>query len=127
MYEIVYQPDTQFLDIDYYTDEVDEANLIASSTWSLSIDDLDPNYTYSVVELLPNSYINKYKPVNCDGGKIQGADVAHTFETLIEQGVINIVYESLVEPDDPTQAYYEHKVLGFGSFKSALPLDHNSS
>ena len=123
VYEIVYMPDTQFIDINYYTDDVDEDNLIASSSWSLSIDDLDPNYTYSVVEILPNSYINKYKPVNCDGGQIQDADIAHTFESLIEKGVIEIVYESMVEPDDPTQAYYENKVIGFGSFSKRLPLN----
>ena len=121
-YEIVYMPEKQFLDVDYYTDEVKEENLIASTTWGLMIDELEPGYTYSIVDILPNSYINKFKPVRCNGGMIQGAEVAHTFETLVNQGHIDIVYETLFEPDDPTQAYYEPKILGFGSFKTALPL-----
>jgi hypothetical protein len=49
---------------------VDEENLIASTTWDIQIDDLDPRFTYSVVELLPNSYINKFRPMICDGGVI---------------------------------------------------------
>jgi hypothetical protein len=69
-YEIVYQPEPQTLEINYYTDEVDEENLIASTTWDIQIDDLDPRFTYSVVELLPNSYINKFKPMICNGGVI---------------------------------------------------------
>ena len=69
-YEIVYQPEPQTLEINYYTDEVNEENLIASTTWDIQIDDLDPRFTYSVVELLPNSYINKFKPIICNGGVI---------------------------------------------------------
>lgn len=126
-YEIVYMPEKQFLDVDYYTDEVHEDNLIATTTWGLMIDELEPGYSYSIIDILPNSYINKFKPVRCNGGMVQGADVEHTFETLIEQGHIDIVYETLIEPDDPTQAYYEPKVLGFGSFAHDLPLTPNES
>jgi hypothetical protein len=121
-YVIAYMPETQYLDVDYYTDVVDEANLIASTSWGLAIDELEPGYTYSIVDIIPNSYINKYKPVRCNGGTIQGAEVEHTFETLMELGHIDIVYESLYEPDDPTQAYYEQKVIYFGNFLSGLPL-----
>lgn len=127
LYTIVYMPEKQYLDVNYYTDEVDEANLIASATWSLAIDELEPGYTYSIIDLLPNEYINKYKPVNCNGGMVQGVDIPHTFESLIEQGSIDIVYETLVEPDDPTQAYYEHKIIGFGEFNSILPLTEKDS
>ena len=45
----------------------------------------------------------------------------------MEQGHIDLVYETLIEPDDPTQAYYEPKVLGFGSFTHSLPLTPNDS
>ena len=121
-YTIAYMPEVQFLDVNYYTDEVAEENLIASTSWSIQIDELEPGYTYSIVDILPNSYINKYKPVRCNGGMVQGADVAHTFETLVEQGEINIYYESLANPDDPTEAYYEKKVLFWGTPKYALPL-----
>lgn len=122
IYTIAYMPEKQYIDVDYYTDEVDEANLIASTTWGLQIDELDPRFTYSVAEILPNDYINKYKPVNCNGGMVQDADVPHTFESLIEAGAINIVYETLVEPDDPTQAYYEAKIIGFGTFSEGIEL-----
>ena len=126
-YEIIYMPEKQFIDVDYYTDEVHEDNLVASTTWGLMIDELEPGYTYSIIDILPNSYINKFKPVRCNGGMVQGADFPHTFETLVDQGHIDIVYETLIEPDDPTQAYYEPKVLGFGSFTHNLPLTENDS
>ena len=126
-YEIVYMPEKQYLDVNYYTDEVNEDNLIASTTWGLAIDELEPGHSYSIIDILPNSYINKFKPVRCNGGMVQNADVKYTFETLIDQGHIDIVYKTLVEPDDPTQAYYEPKVLGFGSFRAAIPWgDHES-
>ena len=121
-YTIVYMPETQYLDVDYYTDEVDEYNLIASATWGIAIDELEPGYTYSVAELLPNEYINKYKPIICNGGMVQGADVAHTFESLVELGHIDILYETIIEPDDPTNAVYDAKVLGFGTFSKIAPL-----
>ena len=121
-YSIVYMPETQYIDVDYYTDEVDEYNLIASATWGIAIDELEPGYTYSVAEILPNDYINKYKPIICNGGMIQGADVPHTFESLVELGHIDILYETIIEPDDPTNAVYEQKVLGFGRFSKQAPL-----
>lgn len=129
-YTIAYMPEKQFLDVDYYTDEVSEDNLIASTTWGIQIDELEEGYTYSIIDLLPNSYINKFKPVNCGGGLVQDVDVAHTFESLIEYGHVDIVYETLVEPDDPTQAYYEPRVLGFGNFSQQLlmtPGDHSAT
>ena len=126
-YEIVYMPEQQFIDVNYYTDEVHEDNLVASTTWGLKIDELEPGHTYSIVDILPNSYINKFKPVSCSGGLVQGAEVEHTFETLIDLGHVDILYETLIEPDDPTQAYYEPKVLGFGDFSEELPLTPRES
>ena len=126
-YEIVYMPEQQFIDVNYYTDEVHEDNLVASATWGLRIDELEPGHTYSVVDILPNSYINKFKPIGCGGGMVQGAEVEHTFETLIDLGHVDILYETLIEPDDPTQAYYEPKVIGFGEFSEELPLTPRES
>ena len=120
-YVIVFMPETQYLDVNYYTDELDEENLIASTTWGIAIDELEPGYTYSVAEILPNSYINKFKPVICNGGMVQGADVRHTFESLVELGYIDILYETIIEPDDPTNAVYEGKVLGWGRFTNTIP------
>ena len=126
-YTIVYKPERQYIDVDYYTDDIDELNLIATTTWSIAIDELEPGHTYSVAELLPNEYINKYKPTICNGGVIQGADVAHTFETLVELGHIDILYETIIEPNDPTNAVYDAKVLGFGRFTIDAPLGEGTA
>lgn len=126
-YTIMYKPERQYIDVDYYTDDIDELNLIATTTWSIAIDELEPGHTYSVAELLPNEYINKYKPTICNGGVIQGADVAHTFETLVELGHIDILYETIIEPNDPTNAVYDAKVLGFGRFTIDAPLGEGTA
>ena len=63
--------------------------------------------------MLPNEYINKFKPVNCDGGLLQNTDVLYTFDELLTKGTIEIMYESMAEPDDPTNASYIQKVLYF--------------
>ena len=120
-YTIMYSPERQYLDVNYYTDEVDEENYIAGMTWSLAIDELDPRLTYSIVDIFPNEYINKFKPVICAGGELQNATVQYTFESLIEFGHVDIVYETIEEPNDPTEAFYEKKVLGFGRFSSTIP------
>jgi hypothetical protein len=120
-YTIMYAPEPQTLEINYYTDDIDEENLIGSTTWDIQIDDFDPRFTYSVAEILPNNYINKFKPMICNGGVIQGADVAHTFETLVAQGHIDVLYETIIEPNDPTEAYYKNKILCFGQFSKSLP------
>jgi hypothetical protein len=120
-YTIMYAPERQYLDVNYYTDEVDEENYIAGMTWSLAIDELDPRLTYSIVDIFPNEYINKFKPVICAGGKLQNATEQYTFETLVEFGHVDIVYETIEEPNDPTEAYYERKVLGYGVFTGLIP------
>ena len=120
-YTIMYAPEPQTLAVNYYTDDVDEDNLVASTSFEIQIDDLDPRLTYSVIEILPNNYINKFKPMGCNGGMVQGGDIAHTFESLVELGHIDIMYETIVEPSDPTEAYYEHKILCFGVFSEGIP------
>jgi hypothetical protein len=59
--------------------------------------------------------------MGCNGGMVQGGDIAHTFESLVELGHIDIMYETIVEPSDPTEAYYEHKILCFGVFSEGIP------
>ena len=120
-YTIMFAPERQYLDVNYYTDEVDEENYIAGMTWSLAIDELDPRFTYSIMDIFPNEYVNKFKPVICAGGELQNATVQYTFESLVEFGHVDIVYETIEEPNDPTEAYYEHKVLGFGMFSNMIP------
>ena len=48
--------------------------------------------------------------------------MAHTFESLVELGHIDILYETIIEPNDPTNAVYDAKVLGFGRFSRIAPL-----
>ena len=110
-YTVAYQPTAQSVAVNYYTDDVDEANLIASTDWMVQIDEFDgPFY---LVDMLPNEYINKFKPVNCDGGVLQNTDVLYTFDTLLTKGTIEIVYETMAEPGDPENASYIQKVLYF--------------
>lgn len=120
-YTIMYAPERQYLDVNYYTDEVDDENYIAGMVWSLAIDELDPRLEYSIVDIFPNEYINKFKPMICAGGKLQNAETKYTFESLVEFGHVDIVYETIEEPNDPTEAYYEKKVLGFGLFSELIP------
>ena len=120
-YTIMYAPERQYLDVNYYTDEVNEQNYIAGMTWSLAIDELDPRLTYSIVDIFPNEYINKFKPVICAGGKLQNATEQYTFDSLVQFGHVDIVYETIEEPNDPTEAFFERKVLGFGTFLPTIP------
>ena len=110
-YTVAYQPTAQSVAVNYYTDVVDEANLIASTDWMVQIDEFDGSFY--LVDMLPNEYINKFKPVNCDGGVLQNTDVLYTFDTLLTKGTIEIVYETMAEPGDPENASYIQKVLYF--------------
>jgi len=60
---------------------------------------------------MPNSYINKFKPVNCDGGILQNTETLYTFDTLMDYGHIDILYMTMAEPDDPTNEAHIDKVL----------------
>jgi hypothetical protein len=114
LYIIAYDCSTEFLPVNYYTDEWDDENLIASTTWSFRLDDFDPEYPFYLVDRLPNTYINKYRPANCGGGILQNSNVSYTFETLTQLEEIAIVYESIAEPHDPIDDSYERKVLYWG-------------
>jgi hypothetical protein len=50
VYTIVYECDRVYTDVNYYTDEWDEENLIASTTWSYQLDDFDPEYPFYIVD-----------------------------------------------------------------------------
>jgi hypothetical protein len=114
-YEIHYMPAVLYKDVNYYTDDWDEANLIASTTWDYQIDDFDPEEPFYLVDILPNEYTNKYRPSNCDGGVLQGSDTALDFEDLVALEEIAFVYDTIEEPNDPESAVYEQKVLYFGN------------
>ena len=114
LYIIKYDCETQYLPINYYTDDWDEENLIATGTWSFRLDDFDPEYPFYLVDQLPNNVINKFRPANCAGGVLQNSDVALTFLTLVQLEEIAIIYDTIIEPHDPTEAYYQKKVLYWG-------------
>jgi len=50
LYTIVYECAPQFIDVNYYTDDWDDANLIASTSWSFQLDDFDPEYPFYLVD-----------------------------------------------------------------------------
>ena len=114
VYIIKYDTTTQYIDVNYYTDEWDEANLIASTTWSFKLDDFDPQYPFYIADHLPNTYINKYRPSICDGGVLQNSNQQLSFYDLVQLEEIAIIYETIEEPNDPMSAIYEKKCLYWG-------------
>jgi hypothetical protein len=34
-YDVYYMPEPQYINVNYYTDDIDEANMIASTTWMI--------------------------------------------------------------------------------------------
>ena len=108
-YIVVYMPAEENVEVRYYTDDIDDANLIATTTWTITLDEFDGEFY--LVDQLPNTYINKFKPVNADGGILQNSDVLYTFTSLMAYGHIDIMYESIAEPDDPTNASRIGKML----------------
>ena len=111
-YDVYYMPEPQYIDVNYYTDDIDEANMIASTTWMIQVDDWENKI--QLPDTLPNEFINKYKPVGCSGGQILNPEMWYDFYDLIALGEISIWYETIVEPDDPTNLSYENKVLYWG-------------
>ena len=120
-YKVSYEPVKQYIDINYYTDEVDEENLIASTTWGIQIDNWPDNEQFTIVDELPNSYIDKYKPVICGGGRINQSSTVYTFETLVAAGHIDIIYDTLEEPHDPESTMFPSKVIWYTA-ESVHPL-----
>lgn len=117
-YKVLFRPEEFEVPVNYYTDEVDDANLVASTSWIIKIDDFDFTYSIGLIDQLPNNFINKFRPGNCGGGVLQNTNTTYTsfhdmYEDLMTNG-INIVYETVEEPSDPESAVYEPKMLYFG-------------
>jgi hypothetical protein len=110
-YLISYEPATVYIDINYYTDVSEEENLIASSTWGIKIDDWKEDEQFQLVDELPNNYIDVYKPVICGGGRLAEPEKWYTFTSLVQEGSINIIYETLDEPHDPDSTMFPSKVI----------------
>ena len=113
-YTIWYEPDPVFLNVNYYKDTWEESSLIASTDWSFKIDDFEPGYPINLVDTLPNEYINKYKPANCNSGMLQNPGVNYDFNGLAELEEIAIIYKTKDQPHDPTDNSYEQKILYWG-------------
>lgn len=118
VYTIAYQIEPVFLDVNYYRDAVSNVNLIAATTWEIKLDDYEPGYPIQLIDTLPNDYINKYRPQNCNGGVLQNPDTNYTFEELADIEEIAIVYPSQAQPHDPDSASYEQKMLYWGNITS---------
>lgn len=114
-YKVSYEPVIQYIDVNYYTDVVEEENLIASTTWEIQINEWPDNGQFYIVDELPNTYIDKYKPVICGGGRIHEPEKAWTFETLVAAGEISIIYDTLDEPHDPESSMFPSKVIYFSA------------
>lgn len=125
LYVVYYLPETQYLDINYYVDSVADENLLASTTWDYAIDSYE--YPISMVDTLPNDYINKYKPVRCSGGVFENPTATYNFEDLVNLTSLNILYATIDEPHDPEKQSWENKVLYWGTESSDLKANgtHN--
>ena len=112
-YKVAYEPVIQYLEVNYYTDDVDEENLIASTTWPYAINDWPDDAQFQLIDELPNTYIDRYKPVICGGGRFEEPSKWWTFETLTAAGEIAIIYDTLEEPHDPDSTSFPKKVIFF--------------
>ena len=115
-YRVIYKAIDVPIEIRYYTDEVDEDNLIASDKWLIKASDWPEDEQFQIVDELPNSYTDKYKPVICWGGKLQNPERYYTFKSLVEQGHLDFVYETKEEPHDPDSQDWPSKVLWFNGW-----------
>lgn len=110
-YSIVYEPLWYALPVNYYQDEVNEDNLIASTTWNLKITDWHEGEEFQLIDELPNDYLDKYRPMICGGGHLVNPEKWYTFDSLMEQGEVAILYETKQEPHDPDDTSFPTKVI----------------
>lgn len=113
-YIISYMPKKEFVDINYYKNSIAEENKIASTSVSFQIDQFEPGYKINLIDTLPNEYINKYKPANCNGGVLQNPTEEYDFEGLVALDEIVIIYTEKEAPHDPESASYDQKILYWG-------------
>lgn len=129
-YVIRYRTSTMPIEIRYYVDSVEEENLIATTVWTTKLDDYDPSIDdglFQLIDEIPNSYVNKFKPGYCSGGQWEDPSHWWSFEELVDTGYINIIYPRLAEPHDPESAAYEQKILFFGALDSRMYLKQDQN
>jgi len=93
-YKILYDPAPFSIEIRYYTDEVDEENLIGNNYWQVQVDDWHDDEQFQLTDELPNAYFNAYKPIICWGGVLADETAWYTFTSLVEAGHVDIIYET---------------------------------
>lgn len=112
-YQVVYNTISVPIEIRYYTDQVDQDNLVASSVWNIKLSDWPDGEMFYLTDELPNKFINAYKPVICWGGELQNSSQQYIVQSLAELGHIDIVYRTKEEPHDPDSTDFPQKVLWF--------------
>ena len=105
-YSVLYVASTYTTPVRYYTDDVDDLNWIGSSTIAYRVIDFETNTTLFDLGL----NLNLYKPSYCDDGVLQYTGPVN-FSALLEANSIDVVYETVAEPEDPEGIDYPHRFL----------------
>lgn len=105
-YDVLYLAETYNTQVRYYTDEVDNGNWIGSSTISYRVIDFEVGTTLQDLGL----NVNLFKPSYCGDGEVQYSGPV-TFNALRNLDAIDIIYEAVEEPDDPSGIDYPHRIL----------------
>lgn len=134
-YQVLYKAATVGVNIHYYKkypayDDSEEADdvlaleEIATATWMVKVTDFEGEFT--IVDMLPNDYLNKFRPVNCYAGEFLHPEKIYTFETLVDDDDVSIVYEVRYVPETPDDESWVDKVLVWGRTDKSLYLDEYS-
>ena len=105
-YNILYLASSYSTPVRYFTDDVDDANWIGSSSINYRI--IDFEITTTLLDLGLN--INAFKPTYCDDGIVQYRGAVN-FEALRGIEAINIVYDTVDEPGEDDGIDYPHRFL----------------
>lgn len=113
-YSVKYAAAPQNIEIRYYTDVVDEANMIASKNWQIKQTQWTEGSTFLLENEMPYDLVNQFKPAICLAGAIQ--DSSTNFVSLTTKGYVDIIYTTVQEPNDPDEGTFPKKVLYFDSY-----------
>ena len=105
-YNVIYMASYYSTPVRYYTDDVDDANWIGSSSITYRIIDFET--TTNLYSLGLN--LNLFKPVYCDDGVIQYRGPVN-FASLRELNSIDIIYDTIDEPGEDDGIDYPHRFL----------------
>lgn len=117
-YEVKYTAAETPIELRYYTDVVEEDNLVASKTWTIKESRWAEGEEFFLEKEIPYDLVDQFKPQICLSGVIQ--DSKTNFINLAEKGYVDIVYTTIQEPTDPEGKVFPRKVLYFESFNPFL-------